>query len=257
MASVIGAGFKTLDGPIQVRYPAGSEERAGEVQRFFADAIPFFQAKLAAPLIFTVALLGPKEWLAINPPGTTYAQMLPGAVDGTPPLIFLPAIRGHALDPIPTPPGAPDGNRVSMAVAFHELGHIVVRRMGLPQEEGSGWLGEFFAGYVAYVYMLEKRPDDAQFLDDVTAGGASRIQPCPCLPLDKMATGVGVENYMWFQLSLSERVREVARLKGWAFLEEARTLRAKTDAELLAQLEVLAPGFIAWAARNPGFVPAK
>ena len=96
LTSVV-ADLQTLEGSVRVRYPPGSEERAASVQRLLAEAIPFFQAKTGAPLSFTVALLGPPEWLAINPPNATYGDFLPG-VDTTltPPIMVLPAVRGHA-----------------------------------------------------------------------------------------------------------------------------------------------------------------
>ncbi len=55
---------------------------------------------------------------------------------------------------------------------------------------------------------------------------------------------------MRYQVSLQERVGEMASTKGWAFLEAIKTLTAKDDASLLTKLESLAPGFLAWAARN-------
>ena len=148
----------------------------------------------------------------------------------------------------------PDGNRVSSSTALHEVGHLVAKQMGLP-DPSSGWFGEFLAGYIANVYLLEKHPEEAQFLDEVTAGMADRIHPLH-LPLDQMGNGVGgADTYIWFQVSLGGRQGEVARVQGWRFVEAARTLRATNNASLLTELESLAPGFIAWAARNHGYVP--
>ena len=58
------------------------------------------------------------------------------------------------------------------------------------------------------MYLLEKHPEEAQFLDEVTAGMADRIHPLH-LPLDQMGNGVGgADTYIWFQVSLG---REAGR----------------------------------------------
>ena len=69
--------------------------------------------------------------------------------------------------------------------------------------------------------------------------------------LERLRTGVGVENYDWYQAMFIKRVSAIYPEHGLSFLEKAKASlesdRKLTDEELLARLEEIAPGFIQWA----------
>lgn len=90
--------------------------------------------------------------------------------------------------------------------------------------------------------------------DAVTRAGREGYEPTHSSldDLNRLYAGVGVGDYVWYQNTFQDRVRTVYDEQGLGFLR--RVLDRLSDpewdpelsAELLAALEEIAPGFIAW-----------
>jgi hypothetical protein len=79
------------------------------------------------------------------------------------------------------------------------------------------------------------------------------IDPRQAWFVNRLYTGVGGPNYVWFQDSFQLQVRNVFDTHGLGFLRSVRDRFADPDwkperaSELITALEAIAPGFVAWS----------
>jgi hypothetical protein len=103
--------------------------------------------------------------------------------------------------------------------------------------------------------MRSREPDMAVVWDAVMQAGREGYEPTHSSldDLNRLYAGVGVGDYVWYQNVFQDRIRAVYDEQGLDFLR--RTLDRMSDpewdpessGELLAVLEEIAPGFLAWA----------
>jgi len=256
-------GMPTLDGVVLTYFPEGSHDRASEVQALMEDGVAYFDSTLEVELFVHVALLGPEEWKRLNTPPAPYSLFLPGVAAGPPHIMFLPAERGHALDSLVMKINresaslqrmAPSSDELSLRysalVGFHELGHVVARAYEL--EAPSSWFNEFLATFLAYAFLRDQSPQDARIWHEVTTSFVEEIEPTK-IALEDIHSGVGVQNYLWYQGSLQVRVDEVYRRQGLAFISQLKSFFASPSSvgdspdDFLHTLEGISPGFESWA----------
>ena len=242
-----------LPGPTEVRYPPGGVKRAEGVQALLDDARAFFRLRFQQSPDLTIALLGPTEWRAFNNnQPIAYTTMLPGVFGRNPAVMVLASETGSGLDALVqrVNPNAEAGLRYNVLVGLHELGHLYVTALALPVTES--WFSEFLATYIAYGYLRDMRPEDADFWQ-ATCQALYKELSHPITALEAVHTQVGVENYVWYQSSLQLRVDELYRQRGWQFVDG---LQKETEGslgkgpQLRMNLERLAPGFATWARTN-------
>jgi hypothetical protein len=264
------ATMSSLPGTIPAYYPAGSVDRAKQLQAILTRGVDFYRRELGVDQPVALALLGPAEWRAWNPQytapgGAPYARMLPGVsrTPGRPPTMVLPAQSGHALSDIirrmwtQSPELAALGpsadsvaDRYAALVGFHELGHVYTAADSvLPAE---GWFNEFLATYLEYAFLRARQPDDARLWDTVCTALLNHLEPQQT-SLAKMHGGGGPDTYVWYHSSLQTRVREVYDAHGLEFYRKVRMRRREigphAKAPLIQTLEPIAPGFLAWEAK--------
>ena len=264
------AAMSSLPGTIPTYYPAGSVERARQLQAMLTEGVAFYKERLGVDQKVSLALLGPAEWRAWNPQytgGAPYSTMLPGVtrLPGRPPIMLLAAQSGHALSDLihRTWPQSPElaalgpsadsvADRYAALVGFHELGHVYTRADSvLPSE---GWFNEFLATYLEYAFLRERYPDDARLWDVVCTALLDHLQPKQT-SLAKMhgGGGGGPDTYVWYHSSLQTRVREVYDAQGLDFYQKVRSRRGEIGpggkTPLMQTLEQIAPGFLAWEAK--------
>jgi hypothetical protein len=138
-------------------------------------------------------------------------------------------------------------------IGLHEIGHAQVYAYGLDAKQH--WFNEFLASYFAYGYMRSREPEMAVVWDAVMQAGREGYEPThrSLDDLNRLYVGVGVGDYVWYQNVFQDRIRGVYDEHGLDFLR--RTLDRMSDpawepelsGELLAVLEEIAPGFLAWA----------
>lgn len=121
------------------------------------------------------------------------------------------------------------------------------------------WLNEFLANYWSYAYISERQSDWKGVFD--LLGRPSRMRPKNTSFEDFERLYNEVDDYGWYQGMFEARVREICPQLGLKFLgdlkqrfprtagttwnEEPLATRMK-PAELLEQLETIAPGFQKW-----------
>jgi len=144
-------------------------------------------------------------------------------------------------------------------IGFHELGHKLTDNFGI--NPPNRWLYEFIASYWSYAYISERRPEWKAVFD--LLGRPSEVRPRNTSLEDFERLYSGVDDYGWYQGMFESRIREIYPELGLKFLSDlkrsfpqsgdSRTPNGPpktkmTPAQLLEQLEKIAPGFQKWAA---------
>ncbi|MEO7394695.1 MAG: acyl-CoA thioester hydrolase/BAAT C-terminal domain-containing protein [Chitinophagaceae bacterium] len=251
-----------------VYYSPGYKKRGEEVSGLLAGARQFYEHKLQTKVDFNAAVLTKSQWEQI----TRIPYGIPFASD--PPFVaFLPATDGilttniKQAKELATPAYLAQLKKLGYSfeeaermgvdlIGLHEVGHIYSESLGIVSFPPTNkWLSEFVATYFAYTYMREKHPKLAALWDVGTENGLASMPKQKYTSLqdfEKLYSDVGPENYGWFQSKFSQLAKQIYEAKGFSFIE---TLRKNSFPEknaipiedVLQRLEILAPGFIAWA----------
>ncbi|MEJ7623289.1 MAG: hypothetical protein WKF34_04805 [Pyrinomonadaceae bacterium] len=231
----------------------------------------FYKDKLNVNIDLNVAILTKEQWEQ----ATQIPYDLPFVSD-PPYVVFLPATYGDGVltagsksSKLSVPPAFiqrlramgytyEKGQRENFDfISLHELGHVICERISIAEFPGkpNKWLNEFTATYVAYAYLRAKRPKLAllaRIFAEHQLAVMAKQKYSSLEDFEKLYSNVGPENYGWYQSKFIQRAAQVYDTEGLSFIEELRkfpppggkTLPVDT---VLANLEEVAPGFIAWA----------
>jgi hypothetical protein len=138
-------------------------------------------------------------------------------------------------------------------VALHEFGHVQAESYGIDPRQA--WFAEFMATYFAYAYLRSAELELARLWDAVAEAGREGVDPTYTSldDLNRLYTGVGPVNYVWFQDILQGRVRSVYDSQALAFISHVRSRFGDVEwtprqaGEMLEVLEEIEPGFITWS----------
>jgi hypothetical protein len=263
-------------GEIPVYYSACCRERALEVQTALEDGLRFYKEKLGIHLDLVAAVLDKNDWNRIleqrpnhlvPPYGMTYVPF---------DVAFIPADDGgvitqglladkihetaetrRLLDSVHL--GYDEASRrFIMHPILHELGHKLIYQYGIapPRQEGSWWVDEMLASYFAYAYERSRRPETATIVEAMTNLSSGDLKYTSLNDFPKTAPLLMAgdsSNMTWYQRQFEARLVAVYAKEGLDFLarvKETFPAGAKNDlspAEVLAKLELICPGFQAWA----------
>ena len=262
-------GLDSLDAGYRVFHSDGYAERAAEMGRLVAASNAFYRDRLGVDVeVFTIALLDPADYeRAAFPGGIPYglpfvsdrvvvqpADLRVGLVreayapyeaTASPELVArLGAVGLSYAEALPV---------LFDAIALHEIGHVQVDAYGLDTRQP--WFDELMATYLGYAFMRAHEPEMAVVWDVVLEAGRAGYEPVHTSldDLNRLYTGVGFENYVWYQNIFQDRVHALYDLSGLDFVRAARERLADPDwtpetaAELVAALDEVAPGFAQWA----------
>jgi len=264
-------GLPTLKGKIPAYYSTGHREHAQKLQAAIEDMNAFYQPRLGIQADVTLALLNAEDWKKV----TGHSYSLPG-ITGDPPVILMPATSDNPVF------GLMDARKADIPpqqlqvflkdnhttfddvasefvdlIGFHELGHNLNDRYGIDSQ--NRWFNELLATYWAYVYISERQPEWKSVF--ALLGRPSSVRPKNTTLEDFERLYSHVDDYGWYQGMFESRVQEMGPL-GIKFLRDLKNqFPRKSDAprfndppdsrmkpaELLEQLEKIAPGFQKWA----------
>ena len=263
-------------GEIPVYYSACCRKRALEVQAALEDGLRFYKQKLGIHLDLVAAVLDKNDWNRIleqrpdhlvPPYGMTYVPF---------DVAFIPADEGgvitqglladkihetaetrRLLDSVHLSYDEA-ARRFIMHPILHELGHKLVYQYGIapPRQEGSWWVDEMLASYFAYAYERSRRPETATIVEAMTDLSSGDLKYTSLNDFPKtvpLLIAGDSSNMTWYQRQFEARLVAVYGKEGLDFLarvKEAFPTGAKNDlssAEVLAKLELICPGFQAWA----------
>ena len=264
------AAPQRLDGPIPAHFSPGAEQRARYLQKVLGDASAFYRKRLGVSPTFTLALLDPPAWTSV----TNVPYGLP-FVTGDPPVMTLPfrqegaVVTGYMANASRLPadvvklvetsrrPFAAHVADMVDLVGYHELGHLYVGEWGINPH--TRWFGELLATYFGYAFMAEQLPDLARTWEIVSrSDGGNTPQHRSLADFERLYSGVGADNYIWYQDRFSERVFAIFPIDGLDFLRKVKDAFPRDSNEklasdaLLERLENIRPGFKAWAAALGG-----
>jgi len=263
-------------GEIPAYYSACCKNRALEVQAALEDGLHFYNEKLGIHLDLVVAVLDKKDWNRIldqrpdhivPPYGMTYVPFdvafIPADDDGVITQGLL-AEKTHEtaetrrlLESVHL--GFDEAaRRFIMHPILHELGHRLVIQYGIapPMQNGSWWVDEMLASYFAYAYEKSRRPETATIVEAMTNLSSENLK---YTSLDDFPKTVPLlmagdsSNMTWYQRQFEARLASVYEKEGLDFLPRVKAMfpaGSKDDlspAEVLAKLELVCPGFQAWA----------
>lgn len=135
-------------------------------------------------------------------------------------------------------------------IGLHEVGHTFVDSLGMKDLEF--WFNEFMATYFTYAYLAETDEalaklwvanGDVAFLDGKAPKHSSLED------LNQLGTGVGVEEYDWYQKEFAKLAKKVYEIKGIDFIDEVVKMYNSTDyssTDTINQLEKIVPIFKDW-----------
>ncbi|MCA1801667.1 MAG: hypothetical protein LC662_04315 [Rhodothermaceae bacterium] len=250
-----------------VYYPEGYAGRAEVIARRISASNQFFSDSLGVDVRIRIALLDPENYERgefLHPYGLPFisggvtvlpADLNSGAVID----MFTPFEATITADNLAVLQKAGftygEANKLMVdLIGLHEIGHEQVRAFGINTRQR--WFDELMASYLAYAYLRTMEPRMAVVWDAVTRAGREGYQSnhTSLDDFNRLYTGVGVGDYVWYQNVFHERVRDVYDVHGLAFVREVKNRLGNTHLktiiaeELLAVLEEIAPGFMEWAA---------
>jgi hypothetical protein len=259
------AAPQRIDGPIPAHVSGGAEQRAKELQAMLVSGMAFYEERIGVSPTFTLALLDPPAWKAVVGDSVPYGlpfvsrgvMVLPYQKEGA--IVtgymahasYLPEEVVKLVEASRRPFAAHVADMVDL-VGYHELGHLYVREWGIKSD--TRWFGELLATYFGYAFMAERKPDLARSWEIVSKSDARTTpQHRSLADFERLYSGVGAGNYIWYQNRFSERVFAVFRTEGLDFLRKVKDAfpslanETLTSDEVLVRLEKIRPGFRAWA----------
>jgi hypothetical protein len=260
----VASTLSKKDGKVPVYYPGGFEKTAVSLQALLQKAVEYYDKKLGVNIPVTLVLFTVEEdrklGVLSNQP-RSYNRFLPFVNTGAPNLMCLPVGRGSALDSLVQAVSKKSSalkklkmssteisDRFIALVGFHELGHIYMNELEI--NHPILWYGEMMANYIAYAFLKDTSPADAELWEWMNEAFVTYLKPGNSLLLDKMGRS-GTESYVWMQGNLTLKADEVYQSQGLPFLQKLKLLTNvkifNDDVSLLLALDQIAPGFKEWA----------
>lgn len=258
----------SLTGVITVHYSPGRVERARVLQRSYGGAVMhyrnMFVGEPALDLTVTLAILNPEHWSAI----TAMPYGLPNIdFTGWPHFVaVLPADNDRGLTAdyfrkreLTT---QREVQRAVDVIGFHEFGHglavqyLYVLAPGLA-DLTLRWFDEFMATYIGQGYLWHTEGMNADPIrPELVADVAPQYTTLSGFDehYQELMTPEGFETLGWYQVQFAQRGREVFEKHGLEFIRRVRNQLPWdrygnwSTEQLLAWLEEIEPGFVAWAA---------
>jgi hypothetical protein len=252
------------------------------------DMMLYFNGNLKVRMNFTLAVLDEPQWervvgtmqrrdifmLEVDKPSGLEPFRVPYGIplSSTPPnIVFIPATGDNqpTKSVLSVKAAAPDfvikairangltyeeaAQKMPDLIGFHEVGHNYVDEYGI--RATNTWLREFLAHYFAYAFLSKKYPKTARLFLALHEALIAGIQPkhTSLEDLNNLSTGVGAENYGWYQAQLLRMVARVYERKGLPFVSEVKKAFPTGEKDSvsmeagLQRLEKIYPGFIDWS----------
>jgi hypothetical protein len=273
---------------ITVYYSPQYERKALELRSMLEGMMLYFNDNLKVKMSFTLAVLDEPQWnrvvstmqrsdifmLEMNKPSGLEPFRVPYGIplSSTPPnIVFIPATGDNqpTKSVLSVKATAPDfvlkairengltyedaTQKMPDLIGFHEVGHNYVDEYGI--HATNTWFREFLAHYFAYAFLSKKYPKTARLFLALHEALIAGIKPkhTSLEDLNNLSTGVGPENYGWYQAQLLRMVARVYERKGLSFVREVKKAFPMSEKDPISmevglqRLEKIYPGFVAWS----------
>jgi len=261
-AALVAAKLPSSTNKLTVYYSPGNEARALAMRTNLEDALAFLQAHFHLSPTITLAILNQADWALVSGNSPYGPYSLPG-------LILLP---GNDFDAFATSMlkssltaaqlqaaeagGLPLEKQVQFFfedAVYHELGHLYSAAYGI--RFPNHWTDEVMASYLMFNYLGEKHPERAK--NGLAVGNlflqAVRPAHTSLDDFDRLYMGgISPMNYGWYQAHFSRRAEALYQKEKLALVDKmkkafpAEPSPRRAPADVLARMEQLSPGFVAW-----------
>ena len=279
-----GAALETLalpslPGKVPAYYSPSYEQRATKLRDRLASAVEFFEQKLGVTPKIYLAVLDRELWSGVaggNPygmPNSTASRSGAGLVcvaatydafdelgrnlKATLPIPALKAIESSAEGLFSFDEGM---RELGDSIMYHELGHIYTVAYGISPP--NQWVNELLANYLSTAYTAEHpaAPQFEKFFGMLSAASIKGPRPkhTTLEDFERLYSGVGFDNYAWYQQQITRRAKDVYQTKKLDFLKEVKAAFPSNETRPLGvevsleRLERIAPGFLDWARELAG-----
>ena len=251
--------LNAIDGNSTTYYSAGYEDQASANLNLLSKSVGFFEEHFSVSQSFSIAVIDSADWERI----TSIPYGLP-FVSGPPYIVCIPASSENVLSNIIA--RAIDGyelqdkygmtnNEITdlfvSLIGFHELGHIYARSYGATFP--NKWTFEFAATYFAYFYLDRNFSKERDIWIEVSNIIIKEIQPryTSLKDFEVKYSGVGVENYAWYQVAFLLQVEKLFNNQGKDFLNKLQhhTWGSASTTEFVDEMNEIGVGFNQWAQR--------
>lgn len=273
---------------ITVYYSPQYESKALKLRSMLEGMMSYFSGSLKVKMNFTLAVLDESQWdrvvstmqrrdifmLEVDKPSGLEPFRVPYGIplSSTPPnIIFIPATGDNqpTKSVLSVKATAPEfvikairengltyeeaAQKMPDLIGFHEVGHNYVDEYGI--HATNTWFREFLAHYFAYTFLSKKYPKTARLFLALHEALIAGIRPkhTSLEDLNNLSTGVGGENYGWYQAQLLRMVARVYERKGLSFVSEVKKAFPMSEKDSvsmevgLQRLEKIYPGFVEWS----------
>jgi hypothetical protein len=273
---------------ITVYYSPQYERKALELRSMLEGMMLYFNDNLKVKMSFTLAVLDEPQWnrvvstmqrrdifmLEMNKPSGLEPFRVPYGIplSSTPPnIVFIPATGDNqpTKNVLSVKATAPDfvlrairengltyeeaAQKMPDLIGFHEVGHNYVDEYGIHATQT--WFREFLAHYFAYAFLSKKYPKTARLFLALHEALIAGIKPkhTSLEDLNNLSTGVGAENYGWYQAQLLRMAARVYERKGLSFVSDVKKAFPMSENDSvsmevgLQRLEKIYPGFVEWS----------
>ena len=224
-------------GSVPVMYVPSAKKRALRYQKELQNANAWFEEQLWLHVPMVLAVLDRDHYQA-----QVGHWPLPWSEYGlSPGIVYFPSLVEELVG------SEPQAKTPGEYITYHEAGHIFAAPLRI--RSGNSFVNELIANVFMAAYILAKRPD----LQWVLKGPPSHFEQTPrytsLADLDYVYTGVGAQNYAWFQYHLiriagfmmaSQKFPSVIeRLQGEF---PAATQKQETLDRIIGHLDAIRPG---------------
>ncbi|HSI03630.1 MAG: hypothetical protein ACAI38_22920 [Myxococcota bacterium] len=266
MGPTSSRALPVLEGKVRTSYSNGELARAQMFQHEITAAADFLEKRLGVKAKLELMVLSPADWERLVPmvpygitnvseQGGKFVAVVPASQDN---VVTQEALAAAAALPAEWRTRLEEAGLSYAEVAktfadlaaVHELGHVWANLIDVPN--APPWFGEFLATYLAYAYYQALEPKRALAWDALLATSVARGRPQRC-ELDDFERSLeeGLPAFLWHQGRYQQRVRVVHQVQGLDFIGNVDRVLSAGDklptAQLLQKLELIAPGFLAWA----------
>ena len=251
--------LNTINDNITTYYSTGYENQAEATLNLISKSVGFFEEHFEVSQSFSITVIDSVNWGKI----TSIPYGLP-FVSGPPYIVCIPANSENVLSNIiaRTIGGYELQDKYGMTnneitdlfvslIGFHELGHIYAHSYGATFP--NKWTFEFAATYFAYFYLDRNFPKERDIWIEVSNIIIKEIQPhyTSLKDFEMKYSGVGIENYTWYQVAFLLQVEKLFNKQGKDFLTRLRNhaWSSASTTEYIDEMNEIGVGFNQWAQR--------
>lgn len=245
-------------GQVSAYFAGEDREFATELAVLSAAATTFFEAEFKSTFPLNLAVLRPDAWFVPYDGGDFEPYGIPWAWIPSS-LVTVPASRTEGAL-IQGPDETADVRRISF-IMLHETGHVAAKRLLHPSGgrdySAARWFEEFLSTYFAYAYVATHDQEWARAMvrewDETVRSASPPSATLDWSQLNQLPPEEFASTYEWYQQLLGLRAAAVHANHGLAFLHAVRSVLDWDESDdwtaefLVSRLDVMAPGFEAWA----------